>query len=726
MNVSMKKIRFYILGSAELRNIDGKLDHSFLAGAKRLALFTYLVLNNSQGFIRRDHLLPLFWPEKAQNSARNSLSNMLYHIRQSLGNTILISRGTEELKLNLDLIWCDALTFQQALEEDTPDKAVELYRGELLEGFHMPNASPKLEEWLDQERKRFRVGFWDGLEELAIRAENESRFKEASELWKKRTEEDPFDTRIVKKFIRAMAWYGNHVEALQIAHNHGRLLEQELGINPDKVVSELTNGLDKINPSNELRIKTQLKSEVNSVAILPFEELGEGKDISNLANGLHHDLLTRLSGVDQLKVISRTSVLRYKGTNKSVHEIADELGVNTVVEGAIQHSNGQMRLHVQVIDAKKDDHEIAKTYDRKITPNKLFDVQSELAEKIAVNLRAYLSPKEKQRITEWLPTGNIEAYRCYTIGRRELDKRTKKSMQNSLKYFNQAVELDPEYTLAWIGLADALGLLHNYGYDSSDRAIYKASDAIKRALEIDPNLPEAHASKALLHSTLHEGPDSIKELLIAVDLQPNYAEAHNWLSWNYQLLGEAEKALESARRAVELDPLSPEANSNLTITNLFNGFIEEGLTEAERSIDLHPGWTTPRFYKGLILHQMGQYREAKSVLKDLIATWAGEGPLATTALCHAADGNHGKARELLDHFKSNKSHFAAGLVHAAFKEYDKAIEQFLVIEQWHEWPTQAIYFLYPDVLDAIRNHQQYSDIIKNVRRSWGQVTQSEV
>lgn len=717
----MKELK--ILGPVELRDVSGNLEHSFLAGPKRLALLAFLVLNRPRGFHRRDRILPLLWPEKGQKNARNSLSNLLYHIRKTLGSEIVITRGTEEIGIDTSKLWCDALEFEELIKKGELLDAVNLYRSDLLEGLHIANASADFEQWIDLERQRFRNLYGDALEALALQSEKKGETNKAIKWWQLSLETTPYDTHKVKHYLKLLTAIGSRAEVIRIAEQHASFLHRELDIDPREVMDDLTKNLDS--ESKIVGAKPKVKNDPNqpdykSVAILPFEELGKNEDTSNFAGGLHNDLLTRLSTVSSLNVISRTSVLQYRNTNKPIPQISAELGAGTIVEGSIQFKVGRIRLNIQLIDVITDKHIWAETYDRELTAKHFFDIQSDLTEQIVENLRAYLTPKEKQRIKEWNPTKNMEAYRCYSIGRRELDKRTKKSMQNSLKYFNQAVELDPGYALAWIGLADALGLLHNYGYQPSDQTISKAKNAINQALDIDPNLPEAHASKALIHSTLHEGPDSIKELLIAVDLQASYAEAHNWLSWNYQLLGEAKNALESARRAVDLDPLSPEANSNLSFTNLINGFIEEGLTEVERTIDLHPEWTTPIFYKSLLLYQIKRFKEAKMLLNNLTVTWAGDGPVATKALCNVAEGNLKNARELINRFINNQSYFAAGLIYAALKECDKAIDQFLMIDQWDEWPTMSIYFLYPDVLDAIRNHPQYREVIKNVRKSWGQ------
>ncbi len=716
-------IRLSILGPAELRNQHGVLEHSFLAGPKRLALLSFLVLNRTDGFLRRDKMLPFLWPEKGQKSARNLLSNMLYHIRKSLGGDIIITRGTEELRINQDLIRCDAIEFETSFNEGKWKHAIDLYRGKLLDGLFIPNASSDFEQWLDLERENFHRMYTESLEQIAEKAEKKQNYNEAATWWKSLASENPFETRITERWIRALAATGKLSEAKRRAEEHGIFLENELGEDRTKVIQKLTRNLDQFQKEAEIESngigKSTSDKNITSIAFLPFEELAQDTDSSNFANGLHHDLLTRLSGVAGLKVISRTSVLRYRNLQKSIAEIASELNVDYIVEGGIQKSGGQMRLHIQVIDTKTDGHTLAETYDRKLNKTNFFDVQSDLAEKIAEAFQTNLSPKEKERLAEWTPTKSISAYRFYTMGRLKLDQRTKKSMQRSLHYFNQAVELDPDYALAWVGLSDALALLYDYGHKSADKTLPKAEKAINKALKLDPSLAEAYASLGLLHSNRHDGADSIRALNKAVELQPSYAEAHNWLSWNYQLLGEAVLALKSARKAVELNPLSPEAVSNLSVSLTYNGFTKEALSEAERALEIQPEWATPKFYKGLALYQLERYSEAASVLHNLSSPWAGVGPLATEALCYHFLGESEKVKNILEGFKRGGNQFAVGLIHAATGDSEIAVQHFLKIDDWDDWPTLSIYHLYPSIMKPVRNHPRFPEIIKAVEKSRG-------
>ncbi len=274
--------------------------------------------------------------------------------------------------------------------------------------------------------------------------------------------------------------------------------------------------------------------------------------------------------------------------------------------------------------------------------------------------------------------------------------------------------------LAWVGLADALTLLHEYGYETAEQSLPRAEQAARRALNIDPRSAEAHASLGLLHEAHRRGPKAVRELQRAVELQPSYAEAHNWLSWIHQLLGHPHEALESAKRAVELNPLSPEAVSNLSVSYLINEACERALTEARREQALGSSWGTGQFYEALALYDLERFEEAKSVLQGLSVPWADVGPRATLALTYAATADHEAARAMLTEFEEAGHSFAAGLVHAALGDDEAAFDAFRRVERWGDyWPTLAVRHYYRDVRSALRGDPRYEELRRNVDRSWG-------
>jgi serine/threonine protein kinase/thioredoxin-like negative regulator of GroEL len=455
-----------------------------------------------------------------------------------------------------------------------------------------------------------------------------------------------------------------------------------------------------------------------SIAVLPFETIGQEKS-SLFTEGLHGDLLTRLSNISDLTVISRRSVGRYRDTELSLSTIADTLGVRWVLEGSVQRAGNQIQLNVQLTDPQTGTYAWSDQYRQTLTAKNVFHIQATITQKIAGSLEAELTSEEKRRVKQ-RPTENLTAYRLSALGRRHLDKRTEEGIRRAIDAFEQATEQDPEYVLAWVGLADALTLLHEYGYEDEDRALPRAERAVRRALDIDPKSAKAHASLGLLYEARRQGPQAIRELQRAVKLKPSYAEAHNWLSWVHQLTGHPHEALESAKRAVELNPLSSEAVANLSFSYLINGAYERALTEARREQELGSSWGTGRFFEGLALYKLGRFEEAKSVLRDLSAPWADAGPRATLALVHVAAGEDEEARALLEKFEEADHSYATGLIHAALGNEEAAFGAFRRVERWGDyWPTLSVRHYYGEVWETLRNDPRYDALIREVNRAWG-------
>lgn len=445
----------------------------------------------------------------------------------------------------------------------------------------------------------------------------------------------------------------------------------------------------------------------HSIAVLPFEKIGV-EPVLPLADGLHHDLLTRLSDIEDLRVISSTSVRQYRDTVETIPEIARQLGVVWILEGAVQQIGAEVQLNAQLIDGRDDTHAWAKTYRRTLTAENLFSIQAELIEDIVGYLAAELGPRHPPE--RFQPTDNLDAYALYIKGRTFTDLRTAPALHQATTHFHQAIERDEDFALARVGLADALTLLYDYGYAEHEEVLPEAKAAIETALELDPELAEAHASLGLLNTATRNGAAAIESLERAVALRPGYAEAYNWLAWTLLVLGEPERALANAERAVELDPMSPEAVSNLLLGHIGTGNHRAALAAAERTGDMELAFTTYPFYKALALYHLGD-RGAIELLEGLTAAWAGQGPKATLALAYIDHGEPDRAREILDDLRASGDTFAIGLVKAGLGKACQAMEIFVDIEEWGYWPALAVHFLYPDVLDPLRDDPRFDKLI---------------
>lgn len=454
-----------------------------------------------------------------------------------------------------------------------------------------------------------------------------------------------------------------------------------------------------------------------TIAVLPFETLGADK-ANAFTEGIHLGVLTRLANVSDLAVISRTSVMAYRITDKTLPQIARELEASWVLRADVQQVGGEVLINARLVDAVRDRAVWAKEYRRTLSAENIFDIQADVSKSIIVALQVQLSSFELERV-EQIPTDNLEAYRLYLLGRNALDERSKEGMQQAADYFQQAIDEDASYALAWTGLADALSLYHDYGFEETGNKLLQAEQAIRHALLLDSDLAETHASYGLLLSNRNQGPAAVKELSQAIELRPSYAEAHNWLGWVHLLLGHPQEGLESTTRAVALDPLSGEAVSNLALAYLAIGKHEIALSEARRVEDTLPSWPTGKLYEGLALYHLARLTEAHSVLQHLSVPWTDSGASAAQALVLVATGDLFEARVRLAQIEQTDDLFSAGLIYAALGETDRAFAVFERIDQWRAWPTLAMRYYFPNVLSPVRNDVRYQKLLREIDRSWG-------
>jgi TolB-like protein/Flp pilus assembly protein TadD len=715
-------VKLYILGPPKLLTDDGRLEHSFLTGPKRLALLSYLLLARPKGFKRRDSLLPLFWTRKDQKSARNALSNILYHMRQALGKEVIINRGKEEIKLG-DL-WCDVEEFEENFKKARFEDASELYRGNLLEGLHVPDASPDFNQWLDQNRQRLRRKYTETLEKLAEKAEERGETDVAVRWWYKCNREADYDIRIMKRLMSSLTAENRKKEALEIGRTFAREMQRELGVEENQVFSELTKTLDEQAEKLKERRDLQSTEDLNSqtIAVIPFENLNPDGEITALATGIHNDLLTKLSKISSLNVIARTSLLRYLNQSVPISEIASELGVGTIVEGSVQKTAGRVRLNIQLTDARNERLLWAETYDREFKSDGFFEIQSELAEKIAETLRARYTVEEKERIEE-KHTEDLAAYHLYAQGRTYLAQRTERGIRRALTYFKKSIEKDSEYALAWAGMAETVALINYYNY-SVEEDLPEALTAIEKALEINPDLAEAHASLGIVHACKRRGPNAIKELKRAVSLQPSYAEAHNWLGWMYMMIGEMDKAIEPAERALELDPMAPYVRVYTGEIYMAAGRYEMALEQVKSARQMQPEFELNHLMEGLALYHLGRFSEAIFALEESLSLARSDGTPAMTeiqcvlGLTKSAAGNEAEFKEMYRSIRDNNDLFSSGMMQAVLGNTEKALDIFDDVAEWGYFTTAYLRYFFPNVLDPIRSNKRYSSLLDKVESDW--------
>jgi TolB-like protein/class 3 adenylate cyclase len=297
-----------------------------------------------------------------------------------------------------------------------------------------------------------------------------------------------------------------------------------------------------------------LSAEKNSIAVLPFENLSAKIENEYFSDGMTEDIIAHLSKIGGLKVISRTSIMQYKNTEKNLKDIGYELNVAKILEGSVRRAGNRVRIVAQLIDAEADEHLWTETYDEQLT--QIFDIQTAVAQKIAKSLKAKISEKEREQL-ERKATNNLEAYDLYLKGRYYWNKRMPDDLKKGIAYFEQALQKDAQYALAYSGLADSYAILGIYCILPPQEAYDKVKESAIKALQIDDQLAEAHTSMALAH--MHYDWDWERaeiEFKRAIELNPKYAIAHSVYAQYLTSLKRFDEAKIYRKRAKELDPLS--------------------------------------------------------------------------------------------------------------------------------------------------------------------------
>ena len=347
-----------------------------------------------------------------------------------------------------------------------------------------------------------------------------------------------------------------------------------------------------------------------SIAVLPFDNLSRDPDNAFFAEGEQDEILTRLAKVADLKVIARTSTQKFKSSPENLSEIAKQLGVLNILEGSVQKATDQVRVNVQLINATTNAHLWAEIYDRKLTD--IFAVESDIAKTIADTLQAKLTGTERSAMSH-APTEDPVAHELYLKGRHFWGLRGD-NLPRAIEFYNQAIARDPNYALAYAGLGETYILLPYYlGADPKD-ARAKARAATLKALELNPNLAEAHNAMGKIAYTVDvDLQRAIREHQRAIELSPNLASAHHWMS-NGPLsgLGRLDEAIAEGERSVELDPLSAINLVDLADTYLYARRFKEADAVMKKALEIDPGFAYAHWIYGILLQVNGDLEGART------------------------------------------------------------------------------------------------------------------
>jgi len=456
--------------------------------------------------------------------------------------------------------------------------------------------------------------------------------------------------------------------------------------------------------------------EIHSLAVLPLNNLSGDPEQEYFAEGMTDELITDLARISALRVISRTSVMHYKGTNKTLPQIARELNADAVLEGSVQRSGDQVRIRAQLIDAASDRHLWAESYAGSLRD--VLDLQNKVATEIARQIKIQVTPAEKTRLASALPV-NLEAHEAYLKGRFYLNQRTEKGFQQSLRYFNEATQKDPNYPLGYAGLADSYILLGEYSLLPAKEAFAKARAAATTALELDDSLAEAHNGLAAVKVDYEwDWPGAEREFRRAIELNPGYATAHQWYAELLSQIGRHEEALAEIKLAEQLDPFSLIINVVHGDALRSAGQYDLAIEQLQKTLEIDPNFAHAHFHLGMsylrkeaFANAIAEFQKAVSLSPNVTDYKGGLG------YAYAVAGERAEARKLLEELKARSKQsyvpwfYIAG-IYAGLGEKDQAITN---LEKAYEQHEQGLAVMKREpMFDPLRSDARFQELLRRM------------
>ncbi len=667
-------ITVQLLGGACLRSGDAPVGGP-PAQRHRIALLTLIVSAWPQP-ISRDRAMALLWPERDVANSRRLLNLAVHVLRSALGERVIASTG-DGLLFNPNAVTCDLHDLRAAIAADSCERVVQLYTGSLLDGFHLGD-SIEFTYWLDERRNELAHAYVGALFALAERQEESGDVHGRVRTCLKLVAADPHSAKNAQVLIQALDAAGDRAGAIQHASEHAQRLRADLGLEPDEGVVALAKQLREAGAKRQARLAAPGGPRPSSVAVLPFLDLSADHEHEreHLGDGITEDVIAHLSKIRALKVIAGTSVVRFKVRRQSLKEIGVTLGTATVLDGSIRRVGDRVRVVAKLIDVETDQHLWADTYDGQLSD--IFSVQTDVALQIAASLKAELSPDEQARV-RMEPTRDIHAYQLFLQARHCFIEYNIEAITRSIDLFDRAIARDPGFALAWAHLAMAYTELAEDGAMAPDVAYGRATEAARRALQLDPLLGAAHCTMGHLKAVREFDWSGAEEgFKRALALGPSHAHTHNLYGRFCAALARYDEAITLHTRARELDPLVH--RMDLVTALLRAGRYPEAVAEAESAKALDPGHNRTRATLGWAYFLSGRRDEGLAQLEQAVELSRNHpGWMGQLGEAYGMAGNTKKARAILLELENRArasfiSPYYFAYVYTGLGEFDRAID----------------------------------------------------
>lgn len=752
-------IELRILGSLQLSTSDGRDLEALARQSKRTALLVYLAAAVPNGLHRRDTLLALFWPELDEARGRAALSQTLYVLRNALGDQAIVTRGDDEVGLSNDAVWCDARAFEAALDAGQSGEALALYRGDLLSGFSLSDA-PDFGHWLDRERDRLRERAAEGAWACANARAAERDVVQAVHWARWAAALAPTDEAVIRRLMTFLRGQGDRAAALRAYEAFASTLTREYELEPSAETRALVEAMRLEHPLATGPIEHLAPSApsvrqeapptrrsgligmvigaalltilglrvivphggggtpapaIRRIAVLPLQNLMRDSTQDYFVDGMHEALIGELAKIEAVRVISRTSVLRFRGPGRpSLPHIARQLGVDAVVEGSVLRAGDSVRVAIQLIDGRTDQHLWSETYLRNL--HDVLRLYGELASDVAGQIRVAVTSAERDRLVSARQV-DPEVYGLALKGQYQCWLWTDAGFDQGIRWLRAAIDSDPTYAPAYARLAICYSDRTMFGFAPPAESNRLALVAARRALELDSTLGEAHATLGWMRFVADldfEGPAG--DFHRALDLAPGSALIKSYYADYLTASGRFDDAIHLRRQAIALDPLSAPISLGLGWDYLWARRYDEAIAQYRQTLNLDPGYSIAQ--RQLSMAYALQQREEVAVAQcdSLIAN----ATLLESVDCGWVYGRVGRRQQVLEIIRRLRTESSrrwvdpveVATLYASLGDRDRAI---VWLRKAARERSQSLVFLKTNpFLDSMRSDPRFQALLREL------------
>lgn len=748
------------------------------AQRRRLAVLALLCTHPPRP-VARDQLMGCLWPQSDGESARHLLSVAIHVLRKALGPEVIRSNG-DQLELDPDLVRVDVNEFEAACEQGDHERAVSLYKGPFLDGLVI-SGTAEFEHWVDGRRTRLRQRYGTALEGVAATRAADGDGTGAVAAWRRLAALDPYSARTTVGLMRALVEAGNRAGALQAARIHEQLLESEFGAVPDPQVTELAEELRQeppapapgavepetvaapeppvgppgespgeprvaagadagmVEPSRGRRRLTVLAAmllllvvsaslvfalrtpPLETVAVLPFDLIGPDPSLDYLGDGMALGILDELGRVPELQVISRASSFSFRDSGIDAMSVGQRLNAQALITGSVRVMADTLRVDVELFQTKDGLRLWDGTfYGRR---SDIFSLEDRIAEAVGTVLRVRIAGAEESGRGQG--RRDAVAHDLFLRGRHAWNRRTPEALLEALTLFQRAVDQDPTYAWAHVGIADTYNLLGSYDYGvlPPDSAFPPARAAAREALALEGSLAPAHAALANVKMNYERdwaGAESTYRQ--AMKLDPSYTPARQWLANLLIAQVRMEEAHALLLRALEYDPESPLMFTSVAHYHYFAREPEAALRLIDRALEISPTFVRALLLRTLVLLQTERLAEAIADLEAMAAQAGGSDPVLAAVLGHAY-GRAGRTDDALAELAWLRSiattrHVPSewlALVHIGLGDHDAALDR--LEEALERRSAGVIYLRMEPLVDPLRPIPRFQGLLARIDRT---------